>query len=36
MSRKYVLDLLSETSMLDCKPINTSIEQNYRLGEYSN
>ena len=30
--RKYVLDLLAETCMLDCKPVDTSIEQNHRLG----
>ena len=28
--RKYVLDLLTETSMLDCKPVDTPIEQNHR------
>jgi hypothetical protein len=31
--RKYVLDLLVETGMLACKPIDTPIEQNHRLGE---
>lgn len=36
MSRKCVLDLLSETSILDRKPKNTSIENHYKLGEYSN
>ncbi|GMY34470.1 aldose 1-epimerase family protein [Fagus crenata] len=30
---KYVLDLLVETGMLACKPIDTPIEQNHRLGE---
>ncbi|TQE05183.1 hypothetical protein C1H46_009162 [Malus baccata] len=30
--RKYVLDLLAETGMLDCKPVDTLIEQNHRLG----
>jgi Reverse transcriptase (RNA-dependent DNA polymerase) len=30
--RKYVLDLLKETSMLGCKPAVTPIEQNTRLG----
>ncbi|KAM1494901.1 hypothetical protein ACFXTO_029686 [Malus domestica] len=30
--RKYVLDLLAETGMLDCKPVDTPIEQNHRLG----
>uniref|UniRef100_A0A2N9EW46 Integrase catalytic domain-containing protein n=1 Tax=Fagus sylvatica TaxID=28930 RepID=A0A2N9EW46_FAGSY len=29
--RKYVLDLLVETGMLACKPIDTPIEQNHRL-----
>lgn len=29
---KYVLDLLNETGMLRCKPIDTSIEQNHKLG----
>ncbi|XP_024172378.1 uncharacterized mitochondrial protein AtMg00810-like [Rosa chinensis] len=32
--RKYVLDLLSETGMLDCRPADTLIEQNHRLAEY--
>jgi hypothetical protein len=32
--RKYVLDLLTETRMLDCKPIDTQIEQNHKLAEY--
>ncbi|KAM5578991.1 hypothetical protein ABKV19_009000 [Rosa sericea] len=32
--RKYVLDLLAETGMLDCKPVDTPIEQNHRLAEY--
>ncbi|PRQ39442.1 putative RNA-directed DNA polymerase [Rosa chinensis] len=32
--RKYVLDLLAETSMLDCKPVDTPIEQNHPLAEY--
>ena len=31
--RKYVLDLLVETGMLACKPIDTPIEQNHRLCE---
>uniref|UniRef100_A0A2N9GKU7 Uncharacterized protein n=1 Tax=Fagus sylvatica TaxID=28930 RepID=A0A2N9GKU7_FAGSY len=31
--RKYVLDLLVETGMLACKPIDTPIEQNHKLGE---
>ena len=29
--RKYVLDLLAETGMLDCKPIETPIEMNHKL-----
>ncbi|CAL2234808.1 unnamed protein product [Prunus armeniaca] len=32
--RKYILDLLAETGMLDCKPIDTPSEQNYKLGLY--
>jgi hypothetical protein len=32
-SGHYVLDLLVETGMLACKPIDTPIEQNPRLGE---
>ncbi|KAL6279521.1 hypothetical protein ACE6H2_016402 [Prunus campanulata] len=32
--RKYVLDLLAETGMLDCKPIDTPSEQNHKLGLY--
>ncbi|XP_004297918.1 PREDICTED: uncharacterized mitochondrial protein AtMg00810-like [Fragaria vesca subsp. vesca] len=32
--RKYVLDLLAETGMLDCKPVDTPIEQNHRIAEY--
>ena len=31
---KYVLDLLSETGKLGCKPVKTPIEQNHRLSEY--
>lgn len=34
--RKYVLDLLSEIGMLDCRPSNAPIVQNYGLGEFSN
>ena len=30
--RKYVFDLLTETSMLDCKPAETPIEMNHKLG----
>ncbi|XP_028075597.1 uncharacterized protein LOC114277840 [Camellia sinensis] len=29
--RKYVLDLLGKTSMLDCKPSDSPIEANHRL-----
>ncbi|KAM2422408.1 hypothetical protein ACFXTH_028630 [Malus domestica] len=29
--RKYVLDLLDETRMLDCKPVDTPIVQNHHL-----
>ncbi|XP_062014168.1 uncharacterized mitochondrial protein AtMg00810-like [Rosa rugosa] len=32
--RKYVLGLLTETCMLDCKLADTPIEQNHRLAEY--
>ncbi|CAL2255207.1 unnamed protein product [Prunus armeniaca] len=32
--RKYILDLLAETGMLDCKPIDTHSEQNHKLGLY--
>ncbi|PRQ43270.1 putative RNA-directed DNA polymerase [Rosa chinensis] len=32
--RKYVLDLLTETGLLDCRPIDTPIEQNHCLAEY--
>ncbi|CAL9022058.1 unnamed protein product, partial [Prunus brigantina] len=32
--RKYVLDLLAETVMLDCKPIDTPSEQNHKLMLY--
>ncbi|XP_070668738.1 uncharacterized protein [Malus domestica] len=34
--RKYVLDLLAETGMLDCKSVDTLIEQNHRLGLFPN
>ena len=30
--RKYVLDLLQETGMLGCKPGDTSIDPNHKLG----
>jgi hypothetical protein len=32
--QKYVLDLLKDTSILGCKPVETPIEQNHRLGEF--
>ena len=31
--QNYVCDLLKETRMLSCKPANTPIEQNHKLGE---
>lgn len=31
--RKYVLDLLAETGMLECQPIDTPIEVNHKLTE---
>ncbi|KAL6186637.1 hypothetical protein ACLB2K_042757 [Fragaria x ananassa] len=31
--RKYVLDLLAETGILDCTPVDTPIEQNHRIAE---
>lgn len=34
--RKYVLDLLSEVGLLDCKPADTPIAQNHKLAECSN
>jgi hypothetical protein len=30
--RKYTLDLLAEVGMLDCKPVDTPIEANHKLG----
>lgn len=33
--RKYILDLLSEVGLLDCKPADTPIVQNHRLGIYT-
>ena len=33
--RKYVLDLLMETEMLACKPIDTPMETNHKLGNPS-
>jgi hypothetical protein len=32
--QKYILDLLSEVGLLDCKPADTPIIQNHKLGEY--
>ena len=32
--RKYVLDLLIDARLLECKPMDTPIMQNHRLGEY--
>ncbi|XP_016651026.1 PREDICTED: uncharacterized mitochondrial protein AtMg00810-like [Prunus mume] len=32
--RKYILDLLAETRILDCKPIDTPSEQNHKLELY--
>ncbi|KAL6321217.1 hypothetical protein AAG906_016251 [Vitis piasezkii] len=32
--RKYILDLLTEVGLLDCKPTETSIILNHKLGEY--
>ena len=29
--RKYVLDILEETGMLDCKPIDTPMDPNVKL-----
>ena len=34
--RKYVLDLLAETGMLECKLADTSIAQNERLSIHDN
>nr|CAN77556.1 hypothetical protein VITISV_039374 [Vitis vinifera] len=33
---KYVLDLLSEIGMLDCRPADTLVVQNHGLGEFPN
>ena len=35
MKRKYVVDLLEETWMLECKPIDTPINPNLKLREQS-
>ncbi|CAL2257036.1 unnamed protein product [Prunus armeniaca] len=32
--RKYVMDLLVDTGMLDCKPTDTPIVENHKLGVY--
>jgi hypothetical protein len=32
--RKYILDLLSEVGLLECKPVDTPIVQNHKLGEH--
>ncbi|XP_021834506.1 uncharacterized protein LOC110774280 [Prunus avium] len=32
--RKYVLDLLTDTGLLECKPVDTLIVHNHHLGEY--
>ena len=29
--RKYILDILVDTGMLDCKPINTPMDSNVKL-----
>ncbi|CAL2244732.1 unnamed protein product [Prunus armeniaca] len=34
MKRKYVMDLLADTGMLDCKPVDTPIVENHKLGVY--
>nr|GEW34833.1 retrovirus-related Pol polyprotein from transposon TNT 1-94 [Tanacetum cinerariifolium] len=34
--RKYMLDLLAETGMLDCKPVDTPIETNHKLSIHQN
>ncbi|CAL8998283.1 unnamed protein product [Prunus brigantina] len=31
--RKYVMNLLTETRMMGCKPVNTPMEENHKLGE---
>lgn len=30
--RKYILNLLEKTGMLDCKPLNTPMDSNVNLG----
>ncbi|RVW82645.1 Retrovirus-related Pol polyprotein from transposon RE1 [Vitis vinifera] len=34
--RKYILDLLTKVGLLDCKPTETPIIPNHKLGEYPN
>lgn len=34
--RKYVLDLLAEVGMLECKPVDTPMVQNQKLGNNEN
>ena len=34
--RKYVVDLLAETGMLNCKPANTPTVPNHKLGKHPN
>ena len=34
--RKYILDLLVETGMLECKPVDTPIAQNNKLSIHEN
>jgi Reverse transcriptase (RNA-dependent DNA polymerase) len=34
--RKYILDLLAEVGLLDCKPVDTPVAQNIKLGEFPN
>jgi hypothetical protein len=33
---KYILDLLAEVGLLDCKSVDTPIAQNFKLGEFPN
>jgi Reverse transcriptase (RNA-dependent DNA polymerase) len=34
--RKYILDLLTEVGTLDCKPVDTPLALNLKLGEFPN
>ena len=34
--RKYILDLLTKVGLLNCKPTETPIIPNHKLGEYPN